>query len=398
MKFNSLEDASFEGKFVLLRLDLNVPVRQGVLLDDSRIMASLPILRFLIGRKAKIAILSHLGRPGGKVDPNLSLEPIGERLAELLNCEVVLVADYTGEPADQLHRQLGKNQILLLENLRFHAGEMENDKDFAQLIAKGADVFVNDAFGAAHRNHASVVAVPALFPRNKCFAGYLMQREIEALDKVRLRAKNPFTVVIGGAKVSDKIGVLLNLIEHCNDILIGGAMAYTFLAFMGKSIGKSRVECDSFELVDTILRNAQRRRVGIHLPQDHVAAEEFSEHSPPRLLGAVDLPKNLMGLDIGPKTIAHFQTIVEKSATVFWNGPMGVFEWEEFSAGTFELARAIGRSKCFSVIGGGESVAAAAAAGVWEKISHVSTGGGAALEFLEGITLPGIKALEADQD
>lgn len=394
MKFNRLEEVNLEGKTVLVRLDLNVPLSQGKILDDTRIRASLPTLEYLKSRNAKIALMSHLGRPKGKPDLKFSLAPVGERLAEILSCEVIMVNDYHKEPADQVLKQLGKNQIMMFENLRFHEGETSNDSEFAQILIKGADYYVNDAFGAAHRSHASVVAAPTYMPKDRCFPGFLMMKEIEALDKLRNNPKVPFTVVIGGAKVSDKIGVILSLLEKCNHLLIGGAMAYTLLKFRGFQVGLSKVEHDKMDLVEAIFRNAESRKVAIELPVDHVCAGSFDSEAAATIINDINIPAGLMGLDIGPKTIARYQEIVRSSSTVLWNGPMGVFEWSQFAKGTTAVAEEIAQCPGYTVLGGGESVAAAQKAGVADKIKHVSTGGGASLEYLEGTQLPGIKALE----
>ena len=393
MEFNQLDTQKWDGKHVLVRLDLNVPVKNGTVLDDSRIKAALPTIKYLLSQNAKIALMSHLGRPKGTRVPELSLAPVGERLAELLHCEVFLVGDFDKEPADQLLRQLGKNQVLLYENLRFYPGETSNDLDFAHLLSKGADYYVNDAFGAVHRAHASVVAVPSQFPSDKRFAGTLIQKEISALSQLKKHPKAPFTAIVGGAKVSDKIGVILSLINRCNDLLIGGAMAYTLLKFKGFQVGSSRVEEDKMELCDSIFRSAQARKVTIHLPEDHICADRFDENAEPRVISDYNIPDGLMGLDIGPKTLEKYKSVIRGSETVLWNGPVGVFEWDSFAKGSLGIATEMSHCRGYTVIGGGESVAAAVRAGVEDNISHVSTGGGASLEFLEGLTLPGLKAI-----
>ena len=393
MKFNQLSEQNWSGKYVLVRLDLNVPVKNGKIVDDSRIQAALPTLRYLLKQGAKIALMSHLGRPKGKVVPELSLAPVGERLAGLLDCEVCLVGDFDKEPADQLMRQLGKNQMVLFENLRFYPGETANDPEYAQKLAKGADYYVSDAFGAMHRAHASVTSVPSLFPLEKRFAGFLITKEINALDIIRSNPETPFTAVIGGSKVSDKIGVILSLINKCNHLLIGGAMAYTFLKYQGFRVGNSRIEPDKTDLCESVFRSAKARKVTVHLPVDHTCSERFDEHAEARPIPDTDIPDGLIGLDIGPLTRKLYQDIIYRSKTVLWNGPMGVFEWKAFAAGSLAVAEEMSRCPGYTVVGGGESVAATAMAGVREKLSHVSTGGGAALEYLEGLTLPGLKAI-----
>ena len=393
MNYHSLEDLNVEGKTGFVRLDLNVPIKNGVILDESRITAALPTIRYLLEKKAKLVLGSHLGRPKGIAKPELSLVSVGESLAKHLDKDVVLIKDYFAEPADQIIKQLDKNQIGLFENLRFHNEETKNDPDFARRLMKGIDFFVNDAFGAVHRAHASVVETAALVPEYQRSIGFLIEKEIEALGVVKNNPKPPYTVVIGGAKVSDKIGVILNLLNQCNDLLVGGAMAYTLLKFKGFSVGASRIESESAPLVEGIFRSAEARGVKIHLPVDHVCAEKFSELAPPVVVNEPAIPDHRMGLDIGPKTLELFSTVLGKAKTVLWNGPMGVFEWEAFAQGTYGVAKAIANSGAYTVVGGGESVAACKKAGIIEKLSHVSTGGGASLEYLEGKILPGLKAV-----
>jgi len=393
MNLRTLNDLDFTGKTVFLRLDLNVPIKNGVIKDETRIIEALPTLNYILERTNKVAVASHLGRPDGKPDPKYSLEPVGARLAELLGREVVFVSDYVKEPADQVVKQLSPNQVVLLENLRFHPGEEENSVAFAQTLAQGMDLYVNDAFGTAHRAHASTVGVPELMNPSRRAAGFLMEKEIEALSSIMTRPEPPYAVVMGGAKVADKIAVILNLLTRCNHLLIGGAMAYTFLKYKGLAVGSSRVEADRMDLVETIFRNAEAHRVQIHLPVDHICAREFSEDAEAIAVSTPAIPEGMMGLDIGPKTALAYGDVILRSSTVFWNGPMGVFEWPKFSHGTMAIARAMADSPAKTVIGGGDSVAAVKEAGVADKISHISTGGGAALELLEGRMLPGIKVL-----
>lgn len=393
MQLRKLEDLSVDRKKVLLRLDLNVPIRAGEITDDSRIQAALPTLRYLLDRGCKLAVMSHLGRPKGQVDPAYSLEVVGAKLAELLERDVVFVRDYVQEPVEHVLNQLDSKQFILLENLRFHAGETENDRDFARALANGFDFFVNDAFGTLHRAHASVVGAAELMKPEQRAAGLLVQREIDQLSKIQSRPEAPFTVILGGAKVSDKMGVILNLLNHCNTMLIGGAMAYTFLKFNGLAVGSSRVEDDKMDLIEKIYRNAEQRKVKILLPEDHVAAESFAEAAQAKAIPEASIPVGLMGLDIGPKTISRFKEAIDLSKTVLWNGPMGVFEWPAFAKGTMSIAQAVADCGGHTVVGGGDSVAAINQAGVADKVSHVSTGGGASLEFLEGKVLPGIKVL-----
>ena len=393
MNLRTLQDLDFVGKKVFLRLDLNVPIKNGVIKDDTRIREAIPTIKYILERTNKVAIASHLGRPDGEVDLNYSLEPVGVRLAELLQRDVVFVNDYMKEPYDQVLGQLDPQQLVLLENLRFNAGETKNDLDFCRQLARGIDLYVNDAFGTAHRAHASTVGVADLLDPNRRAAGLLMEKEIQALGSILNHPEAPFTVIMGGAKVSDKIAVILSLLNRCNHLIIGGAMAYTFLKYKGHAVGSSKVEADRMDLVETIFRNAEARRVQIHLPIDHGCAAAFKEDAVREDIAERAIPAGLMGLDIGPKTVEAYGRVIRNSRTVFWNGPMGVFEWKSFAQGTMDIARAVAACEGRTVVGGGDSVSAANQAGVADKISHVSTGGGAALEFLEGRTLPGIKVL-----
>ncbi|RZA18104.1 MAG: phosphoglycerate kinase, partial [Proteobacteria bacterium] len=359
MDFRKLSELDLKDKKVLLRLDLNVPLRDGKISDDTRIQAAIPTIKYLLQHTKKIAMMSHLGRPDGEVMPEYSLKPVGERLAELLGLDVVFVEDYTQEPAEHVIGQLSKNQIVLFENLRFHAGETKNDQDFARHLAQGFDCYVNDAFGTLHRAHASVVAAAEFFPATKRAAGLLVEREIEVLTALQKKPTAPFTVIMGGSKVSDKIGVVLNLMQSANYLLIGGAMAYTFLKFKGHEVGESRVEHDKMDLVASIYKNAEARKVEILLPEDHIAAEKFEKSATAVELQTQTIPKGLMGLDIGRKTAKRYADIIALSKTVLWNGPMGVFEWEQFSRGSLRVAEAMADCKGFTVIGGGDSVSAA---------------------------------------
>lgn len=393
MNLKTIKDVDVSGKTVLVRLDLNVPLSSGVVTDDTRIDAALPTLRHLLAQTNKLILCSHLGRPKGRPVKELSLAPVGEKLAEKLGVEVLLASDYESEPIDSLVGQLSSNQIILLENLRFDEGETKGDRAFAEKLIKGVDFYVNDAFGAAHRAHASTSVVAQLVGAEKSFAGFLMEKELAALSGLLNGAKAPFAVVMGGAKVSDKMEVILSLLERCNDIVIGGAMAYTFLKYQGVKVGASRVEEEKLNLIEIIYKNAEKRGVRIHLPVDHVCASEFSESASPVPVDTPEIPDHLMGLDIGPKTTEKYLAVLSGSNTILWNGPMGVFEWDAFSKGTLSIAEALAKSDALTVVGGGDSVAAVNKAGVADKMSHVSTGGGASLEFLEGKTLPGVKPL-----
>jgi phosphoglycerate kinase len=392
MPLRKVQDLEINQSKVIVRLDLNVPLDGGLVADDTRIRAAIPTIRHLMEQGAKVALCSHLGRPK-EPDPRYSLEAVGHQLAELTGYEVVFAHEYLDTPLATYVGQLEKGQMLLLENLRYHPEEEQNDRDFAHSIAKGFDYYINDAFGAAHRAHASTVALPECFgPENRA-AGLLMQREIEALSSLMSEPQSPFTVIMGGAKVSDKMGVMLNLIQRCNRILIGGAMAYTFLKFKGFEVGDSRIEEDKLGLVEKIYRNAQQRKVEILLPLDHVVANKFSADADHHITDGQEIKTGWMGLDIGPKTCDSYARAIMDSRTVLWNGPMGVFEMPAFAQGTIKVAESCAESAARVVVGGGDSVAAVNSAGLSDKMWHVSTGGGASLELLEGITLPGVKAL-----
>ncbi|MFK7872879.1 MAG: phosphoglycerate kinase [Oligoflexales bacterium] len=390
MKLPTIESIDFTRKNVFLRLDLNVPMHQGVISDDTRIQAALPTIRWIRERAGHIVIASHLGRPKGQVVPELSLEPVAARLAELLDCEINLVSDYVEEPCEGLLKQLGQNQIVLLENLRFHPQETAGGIEFARALAQGMDVYVNDAFGAIHRAHTSISEVPTLTPEKA--AGFLVEREVRGLSGLIDDPAMPFTAIVGGAKVSDKIGIILSLLDHCNNLIIGGAMAYTFLAYQKLSVGKSRVEVEHLDMVRSILNTAHTRKVNIHLPSDHICAKEFNETATPIVCDTI--PDDAMGLDIGPETLKNYKKLIERSGRVLWNGPMGVFEWEQFSKGTMGVADAVAQCHGRTVVGGGDSVAAVYKAGLAKHMTHVSTGGGASLEFIEGKELPGLTALQ----
>jgi phosphoglycerate kinase len=393
MDFRTIEDLDLQGKSVLMRLDLNVPLKDGKITDDTRIVKAIPTIKYVLERTPKLCIMSHLGRPkDGVKDPKYSLEPVGAALSLHIEKEVVLLGEFERSPS-AMFSQIDDSQVILLENIRFWPGETKNDVDFAKQVTKGFDVYVDDAFGSAHRAHASVVAMANCFTEDRRAAGYLMQREIEVLEKIKAQPEAPFTVVIGGSKVADKIAMILNLINKCNNLIIGGAMAYTFLKYQGKNVGNSMVENDKMDLVESIFRNAESRKVKIHLPIDHVCAAEFKESAKPVHVESESIPNSLMGLDIGPLSAKAFRNIVMSSKTVFWNGPMGVFEWKSFANGSLEMARAMADCKGFTVVGGGDSVSAVNQSGLGDKIGHLSTGGGASIEFLEGKILPGVKVL-----
>lgn len=388
----SIGDLALKGKRVLIRVDFNVPLndRQEVT-DDTRIRAALPTIRHAMAQGAKVLLISHLGRPKGKVDPSLSLAPVAQRLSKLLGAPVPLAPDCIGDAVKAAASALQPGQLLLLENCRFHAGDEKNDESMSRALAELCDVFVNDAFGAAHRAHASTVGVTKFVPVSA--AGFLMAKELDYLGRVTTNPAHPFVAVLGGAKVSDKIGVLKNLVSKVDAFLVGGGMAYTFLKAQGMEIGASLLEADKLEVAKEILDEARRKGVTFLLPMDHVMAEKPEATSATRLADSTAIPAGWKGLDIGPKAREAFAKIIRGAKTILWNGPMGVFELAPFREGTLAVARAIAASGAISIVGGGDSVAAVTQAGVADKMTHISTGGGASLEFLEGIELPGVAAL-----
>ena len=391
-----LEQLELAGRRVFLRVDFNVPLRDGVIGNAVRVENALPTIKALRDAGARVILASHLGRPGGKADPACSLAPVAELLSGLLETPVPLAPNCVGEQAKAMAMALADGEVLLLENLRFHDGEKNNDPAFAAELASLAELYVNDAFGAVHRAHASIVGVPALLSEHA--AGLLLTREVEALSMLVESPEQPFVAVVGGAKVSDKIAVMKNLLGPADSVLVGGAMAYTFLAAMGHSTGDSRVESDKTELAAQLLDEATRAGCELQLPVDHVAADNFDENAPPVAIDSRDIPDGLMGLDIGPRSQRAYQDAIAGARTLLWNGPMGVFEWPAFAEGTMAVANAVADSAAMSVVGGGDSVAALTESGRQADVTHVSTGGGASLEFLEGRTLPGIAALDDGND
>jgi phosphoglycerate kinase len=387
-----LQDLDFEGKNIFVRVDFNVPLdEEGNIRDDTRIKAALPTINYLLEQKAKVIIASHLGRPKGKFIPELSLKPVVKRLFELIPQEVILAPDVIGHEVIKLKKDLKENQVLLLENLRFHPEETANDSTFAQLLAQEIDYYVNDAFGACHRAHASVVAITQFV--KKSAAGFLVKKEIDYLSKAVHSPQKPYTAILGGVKVSDKIPVIENLLKKADAILIGGAMAYTFFKAQGFDVGRSLVEEDKIDLARLLLNRAQEEKVNFLLPSDHIVAAGADPGAEPKTVDSFPFPPDLMGLDIGPKTVEKYSDILARARTIFWNGPMGVYEIDTFSQGTKKIAEAVANSEALSIVGGGDSVAAVYKSGVSDKISHISTGGGASLEFIANETLPGIEAL-----
>ena len=388
----SITDVELVGKRVLIRVDFNVPLdARQVVTDDTRIRAALPTIRYALDRGARVLLLSHLGRPKGKVVPAMSLAPAAKRLSDLLGKPVAMASDCIGEAVEAAVAQLAPRQVLMLENCRFHAGDEKNDEAMSRALAKLCDVFVNDAFGAAHRAHASTVGVTKFVP--VAAAGFLMAKELEYLGRAMTNPARPFVAILGGAKVSDKIGVLQNLVTKVDALLVGGGMAYTFLKAQGMEVGASLLEADKLDVARTILEAARAKGVTFLLPVDHVIAQKVAADAETRIADSTAIPAGWMGLDIGPKARAAFATAIRGAKTVVWNGPMGVFELTPFREGTFSVARAIAESGATSIVGGGDSVAAVTQAGLADRMSHISTGGGASLEFLEGIELPGVAAL-----
>jgi len=386
---DGLLDEGVRGQRVFVRADLNVPLRDGRVADDSRLRASLPTLQRLRAAGARVIVASHLGRPKGQHVAALTLRPVAVRLAQLLGAGVAFCDECVGERAREAIEELGDGQILLVENLRFHAGEERNDPDFAKALAALADVYVNDAFGTAHRAHASTAGMVAHFER--VAAGDLMDTELRHLQIVRIPSR-PLLVILGGAKVSDKLAVLEALAPHADVLAIGGAMAYTFLAANGEAIGNSLVEPDRFEDALAVQRAAEDAGRRLLLPSDHVVADRFEADAPARVVK--EIPEGAIGLDIGPATAHLYASEAAKAKTIFWNGPMGVFEMPAFAEGTRTVAHAVAQSSATSVVGGGDSLAAIHQLGLEDRIDHLSTGGGASLEYVQGLTLPGVAALE----
>lgn len=394
MQYNkkSVEDIDVAGKKVIVRCDFNVPQDDtGRITDDKRIVASLQTIKYLLDKKAAVILCSHLGRPKGQVNPKYSLAPVAERLTELLGQECKLASDVIGESAKSLAAALQPGEVMLLENVRFHKEEEKNDPAFAKELASMAEVYVNDAFGTAHRAHATTAGIADYLP---AACGFLINKEISIMGKALADPARPFVAILGGAKVSDKIGVINNLIDKCDTIIIGGGMSYTFMKAMGKKIGTSLCEDDKLELAKGLLDKAEQKGVQLLLPIDTVCADHFAADAEPVVYAAGELPDEMMGLDIGPKTIELFSESLKDAGTVVWNGPMGVFEFDAFAVGTKAIAKAIAASNAVSIIGGGDSAAAVEKLGFANRMTHISTGGGASLEFLEGLELPGIACLQ----
>ena len=392
MVLNTIREADLKNKRVLIRVDFNVPLQDGKVTDATRIVAALPTINYILSQPgASLVVMSHFGRPKGKKNPDFSMVPVGKKFEELLGKPVKVASDVIGPEVKKEVEALKPGEVLLLENCRFYPDEEANNPEFAKELASYGDIYVNDAFGTAHRAHASTEGVAHYLP---AYAGFLIEKEVKFMAPLLENPDKPFVAIIGGSKVSSKISVLESLVKTCDTIVIGGGMAYTFLKVQGHAIGKSLVEDDFLDTAKNFLAAAAKKGVNVILPVDHICADNFAEDAKPVTVDAIDIPENLMGMDIGPKTTKAIVNALATAKSVVWNGPMGVFEFASFAKGTEAVAKALAASKAITVVGGGDSVAAINKFGLADKISHVSTGGGASLEFLEGKTLPGIKALE----
>lgn len=391
MNKKSIKDVDVKGKRVFCRVDFNVPMKDGQITDETRIRAALPTIQYLIEQGAKVILASHLGRPKGKVNEEMRLTPVAKRLSELLEKEVKKTDEAYGDTVKSVIDSMNEGDVLLLENVRFYPGEEKNDPELAKAFAELADVYVNDAFGAAHRAHASTEGIAHYLP---AVSGFLMEKEIEVLGKALSNPDRPFTAIIGGAKVKDKIGVIENLLEKVDNLIIGGGLAYTFVKAKGHEIGKSLLEEDKIELAKSFMEKAEQKGVKFYMPVDAIVADDFSADANTKVVSIEEIPSDWEALDIGPKTREIYKDVIQKSKLVIWNGPMGVFEIDKFAEGTRAVARALAEANdTYSVIGGGDSAAAVEKFGLADKMSHISTGGGASLEFMEGKQLPGVVAL-----
>ena len=392
MNKKTIRDIDVTGKKVLVRCDFNVPLdgQTGEITDNRRIRAAIPTIKYLIDNNAKVILCSHLGRPKGEFNPKYSLKPVAKELSKLLGKEVKLAKDVIGEDAKKLTAEIKEGEVVLLENVRFHKEEEQNDPEFAKKLASYADIYVNDAFGTAHRAHVSTAGVADYLP---AVSGFLIEKELEFLGSSLENPERPFVAILGGAKVSDKIGVIENLIEKVDTLIIGGGMAYTFYKAQGHHIGTSICEEDKLDLATNLLKKAEEKGVKLLLPVDNHVSSEYSNEGEDRFVESTEIPEGFMGLDIGPKTIELFKNAIKGAKTVLWNGPLGVTEFSKFAEGTREIATALAQSNAVTIIGGGDSAAAVEKMGLADKMTHISTGGGASLEFLEGKVLPGIACL-----
>ena len=391
MNKKTVKDVDLKGKRVFCRVDFNVPMQDGKITDETRIRAALPTIQYLVEQGAKVILASHLGRPKGKVVEEMRLTPVAVRLSELLGQEVKKADEACGDSVKAMIATMNDGDVLLLENVRFYPGEEKNDPELAKAFAELADIYVNDAFGAAHRAHASTEGIAHYLP---AVSGFLMQKELDVLGKALSNPERPFTAIIGGAKVKDKIGVIENLLELVDNLIIGGGLAYTFIKAQGHEIGQSLLEEDKIDLAKSFMEKAKEKGVHFYMPVDAVVADEFSADANTKVVAIEDIPADWQALDIGPKTASIYRDVIEKSKLVIWNGPMGVFEMDKFAGGTKAVAEALAAAKdTYSVIGGGDSAAAVEKFGLADKMSHISTGGGASLEFMEGKALPGVVAL-----
>ncbi|WP_129689888.1 phosphoglycerate kinase [Gottfriedia acidiceleris] len=390
MNKKSLHDIDVKGKRVFCRVDFNVPMANGEVTDDTRIRAALPTIQYLIENGAKVILASHLGRPKGQVNEDMRLNPVATRLSEKLGKNVIKADEAYGPKVQEEISKMNEGDVLLLENVRFYPGEEKNDEALAKEFASLADVYVNDAFGAAHRAHATTAGIAKHIP---AVAGFLMEKEINVLGKALSNPERPFTAIIGGAKVRDKIGVIENLLEKVDNLIIGGGLAYTFLKAKGYEIGKSLLEEDKIDLANEFMQKAEAKGVKFYMPIDAIVADKFGEDANTREVDIDSIPADWEALDIGPKTTALYADVIKSSKLVIWNGPMGVFEIDKFAQGTKGVAQALADSDAYSIIGGGDSAAAAEKFGLADKMSHISTGGGASLEFMEGKELPGVALL-----
>ncbi|WP_421103059.1 phosphoglycerate kinase [Sporosarcina psychrophila] len=390
MSKKTMKDMQLEGKRVFCRVDFNVPMEDGNVTDDTRIRAAIPTINYMVAQGAKVILASHLGRPKGEVNEDMRLTAAGEKLAELIGKPVTKLDSSIGKEVEETISTMKNGDIILLENVRFHAGEEKNDAELAKQFAELADVFVNDAFGAAHRAHASTAGIAQHIP---AVSGLLLEKELDILSKALSEPDRPFTAIIGGAKVKDKIGVIDHLLDKVDNLIIGGGLSYTFAKAQGHEIGDSLLEEDKIDLANSFIQKAKEKGVNLYLPIDVVIADAFSKDAETKNVNIDSIPEGWMGLDIGPKTAELYADVIKESNLIIWNGPMGVFEMEPFAGGTQRVAKAMAETKAYTVIGGGDSAAAVEKFGVGDKMDHISTGGGASLEFMEGKDLPGLTAL-----